>query len=169
MTDNSIQYTFSETARGVWRSYRYESGRVFREYRSKTVIGSLPLIHMTFGKDPATGRRITAKGVIAIGRFSRGVVAIGQFAAGIIAVCQIGMGLLFFGQVCIGLAGIAQLAGSLLFAAGQLVTGYVAIGQLAYGHYVLAQAGAGAHVWSMAVKDPEAVRFFTGLYEWFAG
>lgn len=128
------------------------------------MIGTLPLVHYTYGICPETGHRITARGIIAVGRFARGMIAIGQVSLGLIAIGQLSFGLIFcvaqaaFGAVCIGQAAIG-----LIFGAGQLATGQIAIGQIAFGAYVLAQFGWGTHVIDMRLVDPIAKDFFMKL------
>ena len=74
-----------------------------------------------------------------------------------------------FGQLMGGLVAIGQVAPAVFFGIGQLTTGHVAIGQLAIGDWVLAQIGLGIHVWSTTTADPEAVAYFTGLWESIKG
>ena len=125
-----IEYKIEETAMGTWMRYGYENGTSFHEFKSHIGWMGLPLIHYTYGRNPATGRRVVAKGVIAIGRIACGIIAIGQAAIGV-----------YFGL-------------------GQLAIGQIAIGQFAYGKYVLAQIGFGENVLSLARKDELAVEFF---------
>ncbi len=125
------------------------------EYKTKTEIYGWPLIHIAFGRNENGGFRI-----------ARGVIAIGQFGIGLITFAQLGLGLLFgFGQLMGGLIAIGQVAPAVIFGIGQLTTGHVAIGQLAIGDWVLAQMGIGVHVWSTTTADPEAVAYFTGLWD----
>src|SRR3954469_18493757 len=161
---SDVDYIVQETANGVWRSYLYPNGRRFAEYKSYLNVGGLPLIHYTQGICPQTGRRITAHGIIAIGRVASGVIAIGQFAIGLIAIGQLSIGLLFaVGQASLGAYCLGQLAVGLFFGAGQFATGQIAIGQIAYGVNVLAQAGFGKHVVDMPAVAPAAKSFFLGL------
>ena len=126
------------------------------EWRSRGEFAGWPLVHIAFGKNKSTGKLYVAKGVIAIG----------QFAVGIITVAQFGVGVLFgFGQFVAGYAAAGQLALAFYFGMGQLASGITAIGQLAFGRYVLAQAGIGRYLWTVSVKDPEAVRYFTELWK----
>ena len=125
------------------------------EWKSKTRILDLPLIHVAIGRDRKTGKFLVAKGV----------VAIGQFALGVITIAQFGVGLLFgFGQFVAGYYAIGQVALGITLGIGQVATGMTAIGQFAFGKYVLAQIGFGKHVWSIKVKDPEAIDYFAGLW-----
>jgi hypothetical protein len=156
-----VEYKVEETALGTWRRFMYANGQVFAEFTSHRRILGLPLIHSTHGRSPETGRRIVAKGVIAVGRLAVGVVAIGHAALGIVAIGQLGLGLVLgLGQAATGVACVAQFGLGLAFGLGQFVTGYVAIGQFALGQYVLAQFGWGAHVWDVYGIAPAAEEFF---------
>jgi len=129
---------------------------MFREFKSKIMVCGVPLIHITSGICPETGRRIWARGVIAVGRKAVGVLAIGQLSIGIIAIGQLSIALTF---------AIAQLSIAGFFSVGQLAAGFVAIGQLSTGYYVLGQLAWGKYVFSTTSRDFEAVTFFRGLWE----
>jgi hypothetical protein len=157
----NVEYRMETTNFGVWRRFVYPNGAYFGEFKSHAIFFGLPLLHYTRGKCPETGRRVVAKGVVAVGRLAMGILAIGQASFGIIAIGQAGLGLLLgLGQGATGLYAIGQVAIGLMLGLGQIATGEIAIGQLAYGKYVLAQIGYGDHVWSMNRADPEAVTFF---------
>lgn len=159
-----VEYQIEKTGKGTWRRFLYPNGSYFSEYKSDSTLFGLPLIHYTNGICPETGRRITAKGVLAVGRLAAGVFAIGHASFGLVAVGQLAVGLLFgLGQAATGVATIGQLAVGLIFGLGQIATGYVAIGQFALGKYVLGQIGFGEHVWSSKISDPAAVDFFRAL------
>jgi hypothetical protein len=128
-----VEYKIETTNFGIWRRFLYPNGACFAEFKSHAIFFRLPLLHYTRGKCPETGKRVVAKGVVAVGRLAMGILAIGQAAIG------------------------------LMFGLGQIATGEIAIGQLAYGNYVLAQVGYGDYVWSMKRADPEAVKFFKSL------
>jgi hypothetical protein len=161
---NDVDYIIQETANGIWRRYLYPNGKRFAEFKTYLNVGGLPLVHYTYGVCPQTGRRITAHGIIAVGRIASGVIAIGQFAIGLIAIGQLSIGLLFaLGQASFGAYCVGQLAVGLYFGAGQFATGHIAIGQFAYGTYVLAQIGLGGHVVDMHGVDPVAKAFFLRL------
>jgi len=168
----NIEYKIEETGFGTWRRYAYPNGSRFAEYRSHKIIYGLPLVHYAYGICPETGKRIIAKGIIAIGRIALGGIAIGQTSLGLIAIGQLGLGILFgLAQAATGFAAVGQVAIGIKFGLGQLATGAVAIGQLAIGKYVLAQLGFGEHVWSQKYADPGAVDFFKSLkdtiFTWF--
>jgi len=149
-------YVFSRSRWGTTRKYLYNSGMLFREFKSHLKIGTLPLVHITLGVNPETGKRLWAKGLIAVGRKAAGIIAIGQLAIGVISIGQLSIGLLI---------AMGQLSIAILFAAGQVGIGFVAIGQLAAGFYVLGQAGFGKFVLSTHTRDPQAINFFKPLLE----
>lgn len=123
-------------ARPKWKGFGFD-------WKSKTTLFGIPLIHVSVGLDE--NRRL---------RVAKGIIAIGQFGVGVITIAQLGVGVLFgLGQIVAGLACV-----------GQFALGYVAIGQLALGYYVLAQLAYGQFVWSTQASQPEAVEFFTGLW-----
>ena len=159
-----VEYKIEETQLGVWRRFAYTTGQYFEEFTSHKQIFGLPLIHYTRGKCPETGRRIVAKGIIAIGRFAVGFLAIGHASAGLIAFGQLALGLLLgLGQLSTGAGAIGQLAFGAAIGIGQIATGYVAIGQIGMGHYVLAQSGIGTHVWDAKGASEVAKEFFTNI------
>ena len=161
-----VEYQMEHTGLGVWRRFMYPNGQRFSEFRSHADLLGLPLIHYTSGICPETGSRITAKGVLAVGRLAVGGLAIGHASAGVIAVGQAGLGLLFgLGQAAAGYYALGQLALGWEFAVGQLAMADNVIAQLGLGEWVLAQMGIGEHVWDTRAADPEAVTHFQGLWE----
>ena len=156
LQNQPIDWKTTETGFFTVKSFVYPSGLPFLEYTSHAKVGNWPLVHITLGRSPETGRRKMATGVIAIGRIAMGVLPIGQLA--------LGLGLAL-GQGAFSLsAAIGQVAVAPLFAAGQMVAAYAAIGQLALGYYCIAQAAVGVHIWTMKVKDPAALDFFRNLF-----
>lgn len=149
-------YVITQSYFGETRKYLYESGMLFKEFKSHLKIGSLPLIHTSIGICPETGKRIWAKGVIAIGRKAIGVLAIGQLSIGVIAIGQLSIALAF---------GLAQLSIGGFFSIGQFAAGVIAMGQFSWGYYALGQLACGHFVLSMSTKDFEAVNFFQGLWQ----
>jgi hypothetical protein len=163
-----VDYKIVETSSGTWREFLHQNGDYFAEFRSHAEILGVPLLHYTRGKSPETGRRVVARGVIAVGRFAIGIVGIGQVSAGVIAFGQVGLGLLLgLGQATTGVVAVGQLAIGALFGLGQISTGFVAIGQFGLGHYVLAQKGFGTHVWDTTQTSPTAQSFFSSLVSRF--
>jgi tRNA A-37 threonylcarbamoyl transferase component Bud32 len=131
-----------------------------REFRSETTIGGIPLVHIAYGLDPATGRNRTAKGIIAIGDTAVGLVAIGSVAIGGVAMGGLGVGLVSFGggsiAVLLAIGGVA-LGG---FAFGGLALGVIAIGAAAAGFYSFGGMVWGLHAVGGNSNDPDALRFF---------
>lgn len=161
-----VEYKIEKTNLGTWRSFVYPSGEYFSEFTSHNTMFGLPVLHYTRGKCPETGRRIVAKGIIAVGRLATGVIAIGHAALGVLAIGQLGLGLLFgLGQASSGVLAVGQLALGFYFGIGQVATGIIAIGQIGIGKYVLAQMGIGKYVWSQKTADPQAVEFFKSLLQ----
>jgi hypothetical protein len=159
-----IEYTEETTRFGKWRRHLSPAGAYFAEFRSHGTWLGLPVVHYTRGICPETGRRVMAKGILAVGRVAAGVFVVGQAAFGVVALGQLGLGLLFgLGQAAAGMVAIGQLGLGVWFGIGQVATGSVAIGQLAWGHYVLAQLGFGEHLWTPETADPGAVAFFKSL------
>jgi hypothetical protein len=165
---DEVQYKIDETRLGVWRRYLYPTGELFEEFTSHRRMLGMPWFHYTRGRCPQTGKRVVAKGVIAVGRLAVGILAIGQASAGVIAIGQAAIGLLFgFGQLSTGLLALGQLAIALAIGVGQFTTGYVAIGQGAFGVYVLAQFGYGRYVCDMNGQSPVAMEFFRQVSRYF--
>ncbi len=160
-----IEYAWTDTPRGSWRRYMYSDGSLFAEYASNAKAGKIPVVHITWGKCPETGRRIPAVGVIAIGRRATGAIAIGQMAVGLVAVGQLALGVVFgLGQASTGIVAIGQAVLAAALGIGQLVySGYAAVAQLGIGHYVLAQMGWGEHVLDTRGIDEAAQEFFQRL------
>ncbi len=162
----NVEYRIDQTSFGLWRRFLYPTGTSFAEFKSHRTILGLPLLHYTRGICPETGKRMMAKGIVAVGRLAAGMVAIGQAAFGAIAIGQLALSFLFgLGQASTGWAAVGQVAVEIELGLGQLATGLTAIGQVGFGKYVLAQIGFGEHVWSTKQVDPEAVAYFKSLVE----
>ena len=161
---DEVEYKIKETSFGTWRSFMYINGTSFHEYKSHSALFGLPILHYTYGRSPETGRRVCAKGIIAVGRLACGFIAIGQASLGLLAIGQVAIGVILgLGQLSSGTAAIGQMAIAAYFGLGQFVSGYIAIGQFALGKYVLAQLGFGEFVWSIKRADPQAIEFFKTL------
>ena len=155
-----VEYAIERTAWGVWKRHLGADGNRFSEFTSHRAIGRAPLVHMTFGRDPATRRRKTAKGVVAVGRWAIGLFAAGQVAVGVVAVGQLGLGLLLgLGQAATGAVCVGQLAIGAAFAVGQFAAADVAIGQFALGRIAIGQIGFGGAVIDANGVDPAARRW----------
>jgi hypothetical protein len=98
----NVEYKIGTTNFGVWRRFVYPNGAYFAEFKSHATFWGLPLFHYTRGKCPETGRRIIAKGVIAVGRLATGIVAIGHASFGLIAIGQLAYGKYVLAQLGYG-------------------------------------------------------------------
>jgi hypothetical protein len=160
-----VDYRLENTRFGTWSRFLYSSGASYAEFRSHAVLFGLPLLHYTAGICPETGRRRTARGIVAVGRRAIGLLAVGQAALGVIAVGQLAVGLVFgFGQAATGLVALGQVALGGLWGVGQVAAAYVAVGQIGAGEWVLAQLGMGTHRWTPKHADPAAVEYFRALW-----
>lgn len=159
-----VEYKIETTRWGTWRRYGYIDGTSYHEFTSYKSLWGLPLVHYTYGRNPETGRRRVAKGIIAVGRLACGVIAIGHASLGLVAVGQLAVGVAFgLGQLATGAVAVGQLALAVGFALGQFATGYVAIGQFVLGKYGLGQFGFGTYLWTMHRSDPDAIAMFRSL------
>lgn len=151
------------------------------EYKSKTSILGMPLVHVKLSR---YGKPSVAKGIIAIGTVSVGVISIGAvplgiiclggFPIGLIAIGGISIGLLLaIGGIAIGAAAIGGVAVGLL-AIGGITAGNIAIGGYAHGIVAIGDNVSGDHVLRTNHIGPEIsaevsalIRSaFPGLPEW---
>ena len=152
-----VEYAVERTGFGVWRRHVSPGGRRFSEFTSHYRVGRWPALHMTYGRDPATGKKKTAKGVVAVGQWAVGVFAAGQFAVGVFVLAQFGLGLLLgVAQFGTGLVCVGQFALGGVFAVGQFAAAYAAVGMLAVGHVAVGLWGWGGAVCDMNGCDPVA-------------
>jgi len=159
-----VVYKIETTRCGTWRRYGYVDGTSYQEFTSHKVLFGLPLVHYTCGRNPETGRRRVAKGIVAVGRLAFGFVAIGHASLGLIAIGQLALGVAFgLGQLGTGAIALGQFALGPGLAFGQFAAGYVAAGQFVAGGYGLGQLGLGKYLWTMHRSDPEAVSLFKSL------
>ena len=105
------------------------------DYRSKAAIFGIPLLAISKGYDPTTGRKRVAKGIIAIGDVAFGLLAIGGVAFGGMTLGGLSVGLLSLGGLSLGL----------LLAIGGCAIGTFAFGGLALGLYPLGGGAFGLH------------------------
>jgi tRNA A-37 threonylcarbamoyl transferase component Bud32 len=133
------------------------------DYRSKATLFGLPLLHLTSGLDPQTGRVRVARGIIAIGDRAQGVVAFGGMAMGGFAFGGLAIGVFAFGGGAIGLISIGGGAIALLAALGGGAIAPIAVGGGAIGFLAFGGGAFGPHVWDAGTQDPLAARFFLPL------
>lgn len=77
------------------------------EYKSKTLVFGLPLIHISFKYKP-NRMPVVAKGIIAIGQFACGIFSISQFGVGLISVSQFTIAAYAIAQFAVAYSLIAQ-------------------------------------------------------------
>ena len=78
------------------------------EYKSKTRLFGLPLLHICF-KYRSRFIPVPARGIIAIGQFGAGIVNISQFGIGVFSLAQFTLGIFAVAQFGIAYSLIAQL------------------------------------------------------------
>ena len=91
------------------------------EYKSKTMIGNMPLLHIAFKFKP-NRVPVVARGFIAIGQFAAGVITIAQFGVGIVSISQFAVGVWAIGQLAAASSLVAQVGVYLYWGRGQAVT-----------------------------------------------
>lgn len=122
----------------------YRPGQRYHyEYKSRKMIGNLPLVHINLGM----GRR--AKGVIAIGMVAQGWFALGLASMGGFSIGIVSLGLLSLATFAFGLIALGS------FAVGVISMGAVAIGIFSMGALTIGQFafGASAHGAQVAIGD----------------
>lgn len=137
-TDEDQNDSTVNEKRSYFRGWHYE-------YKSKTTVGNLPLVHVNLGLDFPPR---VARGIIAIGNVAQGVVAIGALAVGVISLGALCLGLLSIGAIAISLlASLGSLSFSLLFSAGAIgVAGYYAAGGIAIGYNAVGAIAVGKNL-----------------------
>jgi tRNA A-37 threonylcarbamoyl transferase component Bud32 len=132
------------------------------EYKSKTTVFGLPLVHIATGIDLRTGRKRIAKGIIALGDIAVGVMAYGGLAVGGITFGGCSLGVISLGGLSVGVllaVGGAAISGGLSI--GGLAIGAVGLGGMAIGVYAFGGGALGLHAMSGEGIDPEAEKLFT--------
>lgn len=115
----------------VKREVIYIEQRRHFEYKSKTAVHGLPIIHINLG----FGVR-RAKGVIAIGNIATGLLAVGGIAIGAVSIGGFALGLLALAGFSLGILSIGGMAAGFI-ALGGMAFGYLALGGMAVGVYSL--------------------------------
>ncbi|MBP5242684.1 MAG: helix-turn-helix transcriptional regulator [Clostridia bacterium] len=100
------------------------------EYKSKTTVCGVPLVHIHVGFGLCR-----AKGIIAIGNVATGVVALGGLAVGVFSL----------GGFALGLLAIGGLAFALLLALGGGALGFIAVGGIAVGIFAVGGVAIGIY------------------------
>lgn len=112
------------------------------EYRSARQLFGLPLVHIAYGFDPATGRLRVARGIVAVGSVAIGVIAVGGFAIGGITLAGLGLGAVVIGGVAVGGIALGGIALALHLAIGGMALSLTyAIGGLAIAPHAVGATG----------------------------
>jgi len=150
-----------ETISGIIERLPPKLQRAFGyEYRSKTTIFGVPLMHINAGFDPVTGERRVAKGILALGDRAYGVIALGRTALGGIACGGFSAGLVAVGGCSTGLITAGGIGLALLLSFAGISVAPVALGGLAVGYYSMGGVALGPHALSRYGQDPLAEKFF---------
>ena len=158
----SVMKTMVENAgaANVAPVFPQSSGVWGMNYESRTKWFGLPLLHVTSGKDPETGRERVAKGIVAIGGKAKGVFAVGGRATGVFAIGGVAIGFISCGGVALGVFAWGGLALALLLAFGGMAIGGVAIGGSSLGYYSYGGAAFGKYCFGGNAADHVAREFF---------
>lgn len=98
--DNDIRQPNEDQIDRIECKKRYSSRCWHYEYKSKTTLGNVPLVHINLGLDFPPR---VARGIIAIGNVAQGVVAVGAVSVGVISLGALCLGLLALGAIAISL------------------------------------------------------------------
>ena len=100
-------------AREKWDGFGFE-------YKSKTTVLGLPLLHISFKYRP-NRVPVPAKGFIAIGQFACGILTISQFGIGVVSISQFTVAMYALAQFALAYSLIAQMGIYIHEGHGQLV------------------------------------------------
>ena len=129
-------------------------------YRSEREIFGLPLLHLVVAPDPKTGRKVIAKGIVAIGGQALGVFAFGGVASGFMAFGGIAIGIFSFGGISLGLGAMGGVALAAIIAIGGTAIGTIALGSTSVGYYSFGSSAFGTHALGGNAKSQKAIEFF---------
>ncbi len=150
-----------ETIAGVASKLSPEvSRKLSYEYRSKATFFGLPWLHVAIGVDSTTGRKRSARGIIALGSAPRGVIAFGDVAVGVVACGIFGYGIISISVVALGVVALGSVAMGLLMAMGGVAVAPVAAGGAVLGYYANGALAWGKHALSPETHDILADKFF---------
>ena len=100
-------------AKDKWDGYGFE-------YKSRTTILGLPLVHISFKYRP-NRVPVPAKGFVAIGQFACGIITISQFGVGFISISQFTVAVYALAQLAFAYSLFAQVGVYIHAGHGQLV------------------------------------------------
>lgn len=114
------------------------------EYKSKRMIGNLPLVHINLGVGLRRAKGVIAIGTVAQGWFAIGLAAMGGFSLGIVS-----LGLFAFATFAFGLIALGSFAVGVI-SMGAVACGIFSMGALTFGQFAF---GASAHGTQVAIGD----------------
>lgn len=114
------------------------------EYKSKKMIGNLPLVHINLGFGLRRAKGVIAIGTVAQGWFAIGLAAMGGFSLGIVS-----LGLFSFATFAFGLIALGSFAVGVI-SMGAVAVGIFSMGALTFGQFAF---GASAHGAQVAIGD----------------
>ena len=103
-------------ARAQWDGWGFE-------YKSKTALFGLPLVHVSFKYRP-NRMPVPARGVVAIGQFACGIFTLSQFGIGVVSVSQFTVAGFALAQFAAAYSLIAQIGIYVREGHGQIVTSF---------------------------------------------
>lgn len=118
--------------------------RAHYEYKSKKMIGNLPLVHINLGRG-----LYRAKGVIAVGMIAQGGLAVGFVAMGGLSIGIVSLGLLALANFAFGVVAFGSFAAGII-SFGAFSFGIFSLGAVTFGQFAF---GASAHGAQVAVGD----------------
>ncbi len=154
--------SISESAEQIgWN--RVSRSSAGREWKSNATIFGWPIVHIAYGRNPRTGEKLVAKGLIAIGETSIGGLAVGGRSVGIISIGGLAVGINAVGGVAVGLQ--AAFGGIAIggYALGGLAIGLFAIGGAANGALAM---GGSANGYIAAGGDARGQYVLEGIGKW---
>ena len=131
------------------------------EYKSKTKVGVIPLVHVNFG----FGHHV-AKGIFALGNIAFGVFSLGFIGIGLIGFGLLGLGLLAgLGTLGIGFFGFGSIAAGVV-SFGAVSVGVISFGAVSCGVYSIGAASVGSQIaYGSQAKAPLAFSTDNGAIE----
>ena len=141
----STDYLLKEEEEAYWekkepREVYHRDRRFHYEYKSKKMIGKLPLVHINLGTGIYRAKGVIAVGTVAQGGFAVGLAAMGGFSIGIVslgllALANLAFGIIAFGSFAVGVISIGAFAFG-IFSMGAMTFGQFAFGASAHGAQV---------------------------------
>ena len=118
----------------ISRCVGVSNGLPYFEYKSKTILFGMPLLHVNIGLG-RVAKGVFSFGLVSLGIVSFGLVSIGVLAFGVIALALASCGAFSFGLVAVGGVAIAVFIAFGGVAVGCFSFGGVAVGLFAFGGY----------------------------------